>query len=114
MATAFGAFLDPVADKLMVSTALILLAAGPPAPLGSAAMAVPALVVIGREIAMSSLREWAASSGGGASKVRTDCERGNDCLLLTSDAASIPPVVRCCRQSPACQCRCSCMMFSGV
>ena len=69
MATAFGAFLDPVADKLMVSTALILLAAGPPAPLGSAAMAVPALVVIGREIAMSSLREWAASSGGGASKV---------------------------------------------
>jgi hypothetical protein len=68
MATAFGAFLDPVADKLMVSTALILLAAGPPAPLGSA-MAVPALVVIGREIAMSSLREWAASSGGGASKV---------------------------------------------
>jgi phosphatidylglycerophosphate synthase len=70
MATAFGAFLDPVADKLMVSTALILLAAGPPAPVGSAAMAVPALVVIGREIAMSSLREWAASSGGGASKVQ--------------------------------------------
>lgn len=71
MATAFGAFLDPVADKLMVSTALILLAAAPPAPLGSAVMAVPVLFIIGREIAMSSLREWAAASGGNAHKVQT-------------------------------------------
>lgn len=69
MATAFGAFLDPVADKLMVSTALILLASAPPAPLGNAVMAVPVLVIIGREIAMSSLREWAAASGGNAHKV---------------------------------------------
>lgn len=69
MATAFGAFLDPVADKLMVSTALILLAAAPPAPLGSAITVVPVLVIIGREIAMSSLREWAAASGGNAHKV---------------------------------------------
>lgn len=65
----FGAFLDPVADKLMVATALILLASDPPAPLYKAALAVPVLVVIGREIAMSSLREWAAASGGNAHKV---------------------------------------------
>lgn len=69
MSTEFGAFLDPVADKLMVTTALILLATAPPGPLPSAAMAVPVLFIIGREIAMSSLREWAAKAGGNASKV---------------------------------------------
>mmetsp|Transcript_7472 Transcript_7472/g.22112 ORF Transcript_7472/g.22112 Transcript_7472/m.22112 type:complete len:306 (+) Transcript_7472:187-1104(+) len=68
MSTEFGAFLDPVADKLMVTTALILLATAPPGPLPSAAMAVPVLFIIGREIAMSSLREWAAKAGGNASK----------------------------------------------
>ncbi len=69
MSTEFGAFLDPVADKLMVTTALVLLAAAPPGPLPPPAMAVPVLFIIGREIAMSSLREWAAKAGGGASKV---------------------------------------------
>lgn len=53
----------------MVATALICLASDPPAPLYKAALAVPVLVVIGREIAMSSLREWAAASGGNAHKV---------------------------------------------
>ena len=69
--TEFGAFLDPVADKLMVSTALVLLASSPPAPISRPAMVVPVLVTIGREIAMSSLREWAASSGGCAHQVRS-------------------------------------------
>ena len=69
ISTEFGAFLDPVADKLMVSTALILLATAPPPPISRPAMVVPVLVIIGREIAMSSLREWAAASGGGAHKV---------------------------------------------
>lgn len=66
MSTEFGAFLDPVADKLMVTTALILLATSPPGPLPSAAMAVPVLFIIGREIAMSSLREWASASSSNA------------------------------------------------
>lgn len=70
IATEFGAFLDPVADKIMVSTALVLLAANPPAPLSQVDLSLPVLVIICREITMSSLREWAAASGGGAHKVR--------------------------------------------
>jgi len=59
--SAFGAFLDPVADKLMVCAALlILLHAG-------RVDAAIALVIVGREIAISALREWMASMGAGAS-----------------------------------------------
>ena len=54
-----GAFLDPVADKLMVSTALILLVEAHPSPM----LAIPVLVIIGREIAISALREWMAELG---------------------------------------------------
>ena len=57
--SAFGAFLDPVADKLMVAVALILLMQTHP----SAWMAVPAAIIIGREIAVSALREWMAELG---------------------------------------------------
>ena len=55
----FGAFLDPVADKLMVATALVLLVQSDPTVL----MAVAAAVIIGREIAISALREWMAEIG---------------------------------------------------
>jgi CDP-diacylglycerol---glycerol-3-phosphate 3-phosphatidyltransferase len=55
--SAFGAFLDPVADKLMVAAALILLVA-----LGRAE-AYLAIIIIGREIAISALREWMAQLG---------------------------------------------------
>jgi len=55
----FGAFLDPVADKLMVAVALILLMQTHP----TAWMAIPAAVIIGREIAVSALREWMAELG---------------------------------------------------
>lgn len=55
----FGAFLDPVADKLMVSTALVLLVQADP----SALMAIIAAIIIGREIAVSALREWMAEIG---------------------------------------------------
>ena len=57
--SAFGAFLDPVADKLMVAVALILLMQTHP----NAWMAVPAAIIIGREIAVSALREWMAELG---------------------------------------------------
>lgn len=55
--SAFGAFLDPVADKLMVAAALILLAT-----LGEVD-AIIAFIIIGREIAISALREWMAQLG---------------------------------------------------
>jgi CDP-diacylglycerol---glycerol-3-phosphate 3-phosphatidyltransferase len=55
----FGAFLDPVADKLMVAVALVLLVQENPTML----LAIPALVIIGREIAISALREWMAEIG---------------------------------------------------
>ena len=55
--SAFGAFLDPVADKLMVAAALILL-------VGLARVDAPiAVIIIGREIAISALREWMAKIG---------------------------------------------------
>ena len=57
--SAFGAFLDPVADKLMVATAMALLISAHPGAL----MALPAVVIIGREIAVSALREWMANLG---------------------------------------------------
>ena len=59
MTSAFGAFLDPVADKLMVAVALVLLVAVHP----TAWMAIPAAVIIGREIVVSALREWMAELG---------------------------------------------------
>ncbi len=59
----FGAFLDPVADKLMVAVALVALVAVYP----GLWMAIPAAVIIGREIAVSALREWMAEIGKRAS-----------------------------------------------
>jgi CDP-diacylglycerol--glycerol-3-phosphate 3-phosphatidyltransferase/cardiolipin synthase len=55
----FGAFLDPVADKLMVAAALVLLVQAIPTPW----MAIAAVVIIGREITISALREWMAQLG---------------------------------------------------
>jgi len=55
--SAFGAFLDPVADKLMVAAALIILV-----KLGRAD-AIIAFIIIGREITISALREWMAKLG---------------------------------------------------
>ncbi|KAF8080312.1 hypothetical protein N665_0957s0012 [Sinapis alba] len=68
LGSAFGAFLDPVADKLMVAATLILLCTKPidvsvlgPVPW---LLTVPSIAIIGREITMSAVREWAASQNG--------------------------------------------------
>ncbi|WP_177419220.1 CDP-diacylglycerol--glycerol-3-phosphate 3-phosphatidyltransferase [endosymbiont of Lamellibrachia barhami] len=58
----FGAFLDPVADKLMVAVALLLLVQSEPTPW----LALPAAIIIGREITISALREWMAALGARA------------------------------------------------
>jgi len=66
--TPLGAFLDPVADKLMVSVVLIMLVSaysqhtswGP-------LLAIPSMVIIGREVTVSALREWMAEMGNRAS-----------------------------------------------
>ena len=60
--TPLGEFLDPVADKLMVATALVLLVGHDPRPL----IVVTAAVIIGREITVSALREWMAHLGARA------------------------------------------------
>ena len=59
--SSFGAFLDPVADKLMVTAALMVLLQL------SRINALVALVIVGREIAISALREWMAQLGAGKS-----------------------------------------------
>ena len=62
----FGAFLDPVADKLMVAAALILLVSDESVHaqvFDTRLFSIVVLVIIGREIAVSALREWMAGAG---------------------------------------------------
>lgn len=86
MVSKLGEFLDPVADKLMVSAALIVLIA-----LGRVDHFV-ALVIIGREIAVSALREWMAKIGKSSSvavnsmgKVKTIAQMTAIPMLLFHD-----------------------------
>jgi CDP-diacylglycerol--glycerol-3-phosphate 3-phosphatidyltransferase/cardiolipin synthase len=55
----FGAFMDPVADKLMVAAALVMLVQSNP----TVWFTLAAVIIIGREIAISALREWMAELG---------------------------------------------------
>lgn len=57
--SAFGAFLDPVADKLIVGVALVLLVSRYPCIW----MAIPGMIIVSREILISALREWMAELG---------------------------------------------------
>ena len=84
--SAFGAFLDPVADKLMVAAALIILVQL------SRVDAIIALIIIGREITISALREWMAQIGQAKSvavsvlgKVKTASQMISIPLLLYHD-----------------------------
>jgi CDP-diacylglycerol--glycerol-3-phosphate 3-phosphatidyltransferase/cardiolipin synthase len=58
----FGAFLDPVADKLMVVVIIVLLVQGNP----SIYVALPSVIIVAREISISALREWMAQLGSRA------------------------------------------------
>jgi CDP-diacylglycerol--glycerol-3-phosphate 3-phosphatidyltransferase len=60
--SAFGAFLDPVADKLIVVVAIILIVEANP----SIYVALPSVIIVAREITVSALREWMAELGSRA------------------------------------------------
>ena len=83
--TPLGAFLDPVADKLIVAVALAMLVEVHHSPW----LTVPAIVIIGREIVISALREWMAEMGKRASvavnyigKIKTSCQMIAIVILL--------------------------------
>ena len=95
----FGAFLDPVADKLMVATALVLLVQTPPAIMfPSIFFTLSAAVIIGREIAISGLREWMSEMGesgtlkvGILGKLKTIFQMtAISCLLFQADLFGLP------------------------
>lgn len=80
-ATAFGAFLDPVADKLMVVIALMLLVAQHHE---SPWFAAAAIVIVGREIVISALREWMAEVGQRASVAVSHIGKVKTTLQMTA------------------------------
>lgn len=95
MESSFGAFLDPVADKLMVSTVLILLVQATPEPW----LAAIGAVIIGREISISALREWMAEIGKRArvkvaltGKIKTISQMVALAMLLYKDDLMMIPI----------------------
>ena len=92
--SALGAFLDPVADKLMVATALVLVASRDPRWF----IVLSAAVIIGREITISALREWMAGIGAstkvrvsGLGKLKTIAQMtGLSLLLFREDLLGLP------------------------
>jgi CDP-diacylglycerol--glycerol-3-phosphate 3-phosphatidyltransferase len=97
--SSFGAFLDPVADKLMVATALVLLVQNPPQLfMHPVVFTLAAAVIIGREIAISALREWMSEVGerarvavSGTGKLKTIFQMiAISCLLYEDDILMLP------------------------
>jgi cardiolipin synthase len=91
--SAFGAFLDPVADKLMVAAALVMLVQL------DRTNAIVAFIIVGREIAISALREWMAKIGAAKSvavsfvgKLKTVAQMVAIPLLLYHDSLYGVPV----------------------
>ncbi|MGF1681271.1 CDP-diacylglycerol--glycerol-3-phosphate 3-phosphatidyltransferase [Photobacterium makurazakiensis] len=83
--TRFGAFIDPVADKVMVAAAMVLVVEH----YHSVWVTIPAITMIGREIIISALREWMAELGKRSSvavswvgKVKTGSQMFALCVLL--------------------------------
>lgn len=88
-----GAFLDPVADKLMVAVSLVVLLQVDPRVL----IALPVMVIIGREITVSALREWMAEVGARAAvavsklgKIKTTAQMISIVLLILRDSVFGP------------------------
>jgi len=92
--SAFGAFLDPFADKLMVTTTLVIIVQADPRIL----VAAIAAIIIGRELTISALREWMAEMGArnvvavsGFGKIKTIMQMvGLGCMLWTYPVFDIP------------------------
>jgi CDP-diacylglycerol--glycerol-3-phosphate 3-phosphatidyltransferase len=87
----FGAFLDPVADKLLIASTLLLLVGAKEIDY----ITLPAIVIVGREIVISALREWMAEIGRRASvtvsyvgKVKTTLQMAALLLLMLFDPAT--------------------------
>lgn len=78
----FGAFLDPVADKLIVVVALVLLVQS----YGSAVVSLPALIIISREIVISALRELMAQHGRSATVAVANLGKIKTFLQMTAIA----------------------------
>ena len=102
--SAFGAFLDPVVDKLIVVAALVLLVADQYVTAGvldARLFAIVILVIIGREIAVSALREWMAGSGKGSrvavsfvGKIKTTAQMVAIPFLLWRESIAGLPILR--------------------
>ena len=94
LTTPMGEFLDPVADKLMVATALVLLVGHDTRPV----IVLTAIVIIGREITVSALREWMAHLGArakvavsGLGKWKTIMQMtGLSMMMFRSDLFGLP------------------------
>jgi CDP-diacylglycerol--glycerol-3-phosphate 3-phosphatidyltransferase len=92
----FGAFLDPVADKMLVAITLVMLAASYPNPW----YVIPAALIVGREVFVSALREWMAEAQqrdvvavGPAGKVKTTVQMIALIVLLATDSSG-PAFIR--------------------
>ncbi len=94
LTTPLGEFLDPVADKLMVATALVLLVTHDTRQL----IVLTAIIIIGREITVSALREWMAHLGSrakvavsGMGKWKTIMQMtGLSMMMFRSDLFGVP------------------------
>jgi CDP-diacylglycerol--glycerol-3-phosphate 3-phosphatidyltransferase len=90
--TPFGAFLDPVADKVTVAVALVVLVES----YSELWLTVPAIIIISREIVISALREWMAETGKSAhiavsyiGKVKTTMQMGAIVFLLATPPGTL-------------------------
>lgn len=93
--TRFGAFLDPVADKLIVVVVLVLIVG----EMSSIYLSIPAAVIVGREIVISGLREWMAEIGqrarvsvSGIAKIKTSAQMLALFVLLLYQPGGYPSV----------------------